>query len=568
MTSTAVCATCGSSTSEPRFNAASSGAIEELRLNGSIAPDEVQRTLSLLEREYQDYSLRISQLQGQIRVLMLHQRRVKEYQSNLRTFQSPIRKVPNEILRWIFNYASSNNILLEDDCNIRLSTVHEEYTPGVIPALALSSVCSQWRNLASSYPEIWSRITLLLKLKVPPGAASKGFMDTVEVFIERSGSFPLSLRIESLQLGVEVNAFHPVLSLVGKHTQRWSAFEFLSQRVIEHEMFGLPSHVVTFPILENLKIIRPSDVGFFQHAPKLSSLSTNTALPLALNPTHHWQQLTSLEIRNTRRLRELVRISSKLVSINIHLPGIPLLPLESELLIMENLKWLMIIFDGAFYTNDSGTYNLEMLLSSLLCSALTSLCITKNSSAAEIRWPRNTLTSFLARSSCSITELLIEYMDLTDNDLISLCKSIPALISLSVRDSNNVLRTHSSIAITSTFIKSLHSFASSALRPSFQPLLPKLQQLSLTYAGDSFDDAAFVDMVESRCLPKADALRMGITPLRSVVLKYWHRSLSSLDEVKDIYKPLALLDQAGFRIVVNLKDDPSDRSQSVAVRNF
>ncbi|KAJ3775559.1 hypothetical protein FB446DRAFT_386982 [Lentinula raphanica] len=568
MTSTAACATCGSSTSEPRFNAGLSEVIEELRLNGSIAPDEVQRTLSLLEREYQDYSLRISRLQGQIRILTLHQRRVKEYQSNLQTFQSPIRKLPNEILRWIFNYASSSNIFLDDNCDIRRSTVFKEYTPGVIPALALSSVCSQWRNLASSYPEIWSRITLILKLKVPPsGTASKGFMDTVRVFLERSGSFPLSLRIESLQLpGAETNAFHPVLSLVGKHTQRWSAFEFFSQRAISHEMFGISTNVVTFPILENLKIIRSSDVEFFRHAPRLSSLSTNTALSVVLNPAYSWQQITSLELRIARHLSELVRISSRLVSIRIQLPGSPLLPLESELLNMENLRWLMITFDVTNYTTTgSGTDNLEILLSSLLCPALTSLCITKNSSAAEIRWPRNALASFLARSACIITKLLIEDMNLTDDDLISLCKSTPALTSLSVRDS---LRTHSSIAITSTFIKSLHSFASSALRPSFQPLLPKLQQLSLTYAGNSFDDAAFVDMVESRCLPKADALRMGITPLRSVVLKYWHRTLSSLDEVKDIYEPLALLDEAGFRIVVNLKDDPSGRSQSVAVWNF
>ncbi|KAJ3817582.1 hypothetical protein F5880DRAFT_41360, partial [Lentinula raphanica] len=276
MTSTAACATCGSSTSEPRFNAGLSEVIEALRLNGSIAPDEVQRTLSLLEREYQDYSLRISQLQGQIRILTLHQRRVKEYQSDLRTFQSPIRKLPNEILRWIFNFASSNNIFLDDNCDIRGSTVFKEYTPGVIPALALSSVCSQWRNLASSYPEIWSRITLLMKLKVPSTTPSKGFMDTVEVFIERSGSFPLSLRIESLQFPDEANPFHPILSLVGKHTQRWSAFEFISLRAISHEMFGISTDVVTFPILENLKIIRSSDMGFFRHAPRLSSLSTNS----------------------------------------------------------------------------------------------------------------------------------------------------------------------------------------------------------------------------------------------------------------------------------------------------
>ncbi|KAJ3816217.1 hypothetical protein F5880DRAFT_360592, partial [Lentinula raphanica] len=287
------------------------------------------------------------------------------------------------------------------------------------------------------------------------------------------------------------------------------------------------------------------------------------ALSVVLNPAYSWQQLTSLEYRITRHLSELVRISSRLVSIRFKLPGSPLLPLESKLLNMENLKWLMITLDVAYYAAGAVSDNLEILLSSLLCPALTSLCITRKVFANEIRWPRNALASFIARSACIITKLLIEDMVLTDDDLISLCKSTPALTSLSVRDS---LRTHSSIAITSTFIKSLHSFASSALRPSFQPLLPKLQQLSLTYIGNSFDDAAFVDMVESRCLPKADALRMGITPLRSVVLKYWHHSLSSLDEVKDIYEPLALLDEAGFRIVVNLKDDPSDRSQSVAVR--
>ncbi|KAJ3885981.1 hypothetical protein GG344DRAFT_82154 [Lentinula edodes] len=82
------------------------------------------------------------------------------------------------------------------------------------------------------------------------------------------------------------------------------------------------------------------------------------------------------------------------------------------------------------------------------------------------------------------------------------------------------------------------------------PLLPKLNHLSLKYAGKTFDDAGFADVVKSRCLGNTEAQMMGIDPLRSLVLKFLDRTAASSEEDTEIYKPIAVLEKAGFRILV------------------
>ncbi|KAE9404486.1 hypothetical protein BT96DRAFT_877662 [Gymnopus androsaceus JB14] len=76
-------------------------------------------------------------------------KRLEDYKSCLRFLRSPIRRLPNETVLRIFDFACDMNDLTSK----KLQTM---------PALVISGVCSRWRNLARSCPELWSRIQITI----------------------------------------------------------------------------------------------------------------------------------------------------------------------------------------------------------------------------------------------------------------------------------------------------------------------------------------------------------------------------------------------------------------------
>ncbi|KAE9406564.1 hypothetical protein BT96DRAFT_810698, partial [Gymnopus androsaceus JB14] len=68
-----------------------------------------------------------------------------------------------------------------------------------MPALVLSSVSSQWRQITLSFSALWSRMSLILEvgnITEKSLAASRGFISNVELHVQRSGTSLLRLRID------------------------------------------------------------------------------------------------------------------------------------------------------------------------------------------------------------------------------------------------------------------------------------------------------------------------------------------------------------------------------------
>ncbi|KAF9065189.1 hypothetical protein BDP27DRAFT_1229272, partial [Rhodocollybia butyracea] len=104
----------------------------------SVQSEEVASVLKNIEQDLEDYRAEISRLeQGK--------ERLENYAAQLRSLNSPFRKVPDEILRHIF-----------DEC-CDMNTFRALRSK---PAMVISSVCSRWRRNALSMPAIWSRISL------------------------------------------------------------------------------------------------------------------------------------------------------------------------------------------------------------------------------------------------------------------------------------------------------------------------------------------------------------------------------------------------------------------------
>ncbi|KAE9392635.1 hypothetical protein BT96DRAFT_797741, partial [Gymnopus androsaceus JB14] len=100
-----------------------------------------------IDKDLDEFDAELSHLQSRIVFLQNHRQRLEEYRGCWHSLRSPIRRLPNETVLGIFDFACDMNELTSK-------------TLQTMPALAISGVCSHWRALAKSYPDLWSRIRL------------------------------------------------------------------------------------------------------------------------------------------------------------------------------------------------------------------------------------------------------------------------------------------------------------------------------------------------------------------------------------------------------------------------
>ncbi|KAE9402740.1 hypothetical protein BT96DRAFT_1017472 [Gymnopus androsaceus JB14] len=529
------CPTCGTSNFTARFDL-ECGTLNDLLHSQSSPLDStgVAGTISLID----NCASEIDRLQLQVEAFSSRLRQLKEYQFKLRSLVAPVRKLPNEVLMSIFNLVSQDNALREYPF-LKNSPLCPDGEHGLItmPALVLSSVCSRWRQISLSYSALWSRMSLMLYVDIFDSEDSDtGLSTMVKLYINRSRTSLLRLRIDARGQFSCKKPRHLALSLLGQTTQRWQYLTFIGHNYFSRKIFSIPDNVHDFPNLQELEFDEYDRtlLKAFGQAPNLRHLEM-TCGAIELTSNFPWPQLTSVALTGAEGLDKVMDRCPNLSSIRFQLYWrSPLSPLSHPPRAFPNIRSLSIILTG----KSSDVNRLDIVLSSLICPSLTSLTF-EGDSTSECAWPLRILESFLIRSSCVLANLSIRGLKLSDNDLVAVFKQLPSLTSLIVEDNCHM----DSSSITSALIRSLHS-ASNPL------LLPKLCHLGLTYAGKVFDDSGFVDMIQSRCISKADAQMTGIDPLRSLVLKSWNRTPTFLGQVADIYEPLKRLEEAGFMLIV------------------
>ncbi|KAE9406568.1 hypothetical protein BT96DRAFT_915275 [Gymnopus androsaceus JB14] len=547
------CPTCGSYNFTMRIDVDSDAMKEELCAEyDPVSCGEVEEMLSLIDKDYQRCAYEISRLQLQVEALSSRQRQLKAYESKLRYLVAPIRKLPSEILILIFNHVSQHNYFREYPSLKSYLWRDGEDGLNAMPALVLSSVCSGWRRLALSYSTIWSRISLILDLKVSDHESNTerlGFFTTVQRYIDRSGTSLLWLRIDTRGDSI-VSRPHPTLSLLGKQTHRWQHLTFYGNNYISREIFSIPKNVIDFPMLEDIEYdtVGRRSLEIFGQVPKVKTLKLETYIGHVAAANFPWRQLTSLDVAIRGRVSEVADLCPNVTKLRFQTF---IVKRHSEADTPSPRAFRLLQSLSLVITNPLGeTTWLDVILASSICPSLTSLTVERHiledNLTPKVAWPLRTLETFLTLSSCALTSLSIQGLQLPDNDLIDIFKRLPSVATLTIQDP--YLDLDFSNTITPTLIQSLHSTRHPS---SNSPLLPKLRYLTLSYAGKVFDDAGFVDMIESRCLSNADALSIGIDPLRSLVLRSLHRTPTSLGEVAKNYEPLRLLDkQNGFRLII------------------
>ncbi|KAF9061637.1 hypothetical protein BDP27DRAFT_1452156 [Rhodocollybia butyracea] len=451
--------------------------------------------------------------------------------TTLLSLLSPIRNLPNETLLHIFQDVCENNVLqcypwqLEDDeppTDLRFPVIT------YLPTMAISSVCSRWRGIALSSPDLWTNLTVETHTTFLDEDqifhVFAGFIATVCRYLERSRDWPLRLE---LTIYGSCTAEVPCLDLLTRHASRWKMLKYSGSHYLTD--YHVPSHL-HFSLLADLNILRSTGLGHFEHFPRLCALSTFAAT----RPTSGvvYDQLNHLSFygQSWSDLVETLRGCPSLKSLKL---GYASPDVEGTLGTWHKItSFSLIIADGS-----------DTIFSYFNFPSLKKLMV-KGGPGAKLT--AKAFTSFISRSSCMITTFILQDLSLPDLYLIAVLQVMPALLHLEVHDSAWWSAYQS--PITSHFISSLTHHAS----PSTS-LVPKLHSLYLTSrALDPFDDAAaFVRMVESRWYKPGSDLSMemlakGRSSIRSVVLKAIQREVDA-----DIYQPLRILDAEGLRVVVS-----------------
>ncbi|KAL0061436.1 hypothetical protein AAF712_011730 [Marasmius tenuissimus] len=504
-------------------------------------------------------------LESQIHCLRTCQAALKRDILQYASLDSPIRKLPVEILRLIFGFVSG-----------RSNFGHWVLCPWTSMVFCLSSVCSRWREVSLNSPELWASIGFSVN--------EERALKPVSISLSRSRNYPLSVYISgSGEKGPE--SFQVLLALLYQHCDRLCHLDLtdLAWDIIEDFMKPLNDT----PLLES--VVCMGDLAeivlakLITNAPRLQDIEYSIAQDPYLSDYVPPDTTRYLDMGYDRRpdvqmALQVLHRASQLHSMFLHwmvddadtidpheAPDEPLKDVRSA------ISSLSIDLSGP-----KGSFPLICDLFrniSLPCLQDLRVCLDppyrldyKKGSKCFGTWPRDTLHSFLERSDCTLTTLVLEGMPLSESEVTGLLKYTPFLRTLILCELwatdkyvEDLVRGHSwrpasanpkfkCQTVTKSFLRRLEAsnITTDAFATAQHPLVPRLRTLKLGVQSHFDGDEVFVDLCKSRWEQGDGNTSLNrVERLRTAVLHVLGREL-----VKRVYEPLKRFDREGMMISV------------------
>ncbi|KAE9399361.1 hypothetical protein BT96DRAFT_1019530 [Gymnopus androsaceus JB14] len=503
---------------------------------------DIDKDLEDCDAEVVRLQSRIISMQNQRRHLEEGKRRLEECKACLRFLRSPIRKLPKEALLRIFDFACGINEITSK----KLSTM---------PTLSISGVCLRWRNLAQSYPILWSRIRIEMQTTPP----NYPILRLLNLYNERSRNSPLTFEITGPTDGCDPQPHHRALcTSIAAHSNRWQKLTVHEPKVFDALVALNPRRLLMLEVLniDSLFCDESSDFDMFENSP-IRSLSVYAVSREMRESKFPWKQLTQLDVaQHAEGMKTLLEASGKLTELRLR--EVDGKDYFQQCAIVPLLETLSLNLSQTSLSESLA----EVAFSSMTCPSLTSLLIeaSNNYKGYKRIWPKESLHGFISRSSFHLSTLSIKSIPLSDSNLIDLLRRLPSLLHLTIDDSKATRAASSTTPspITPHLIQSLHAFPDMSSVAVSSALAQKLQSLELTFSGSDFDEEGFVDMVSSRWLADHEPdgygplspetslnSDVGTACLRSIVLRLRNQKM----DVKT-YRPMKFLEKAGMRVVV------------------
>ncbi|KAK1236308.1 hypothetical protein PQX77_000470 [Marasmius sp. AFHP31] len=530
--------------------------IQPRAMNGPLTTGELLKTLrdcNYLRVSPQEASQYIQDAHHDLNLYENHIQHIRARQAALKrditrygSLHAPARRIPPEVLRRMFGFASGRSMFAEGYADI---------VGWSSMIFRISSVCSRWRDIAIHAPELWADMCfdLVERAKGP-----------VRLSFARSHTHPLSLEVNGPYGAQEL------FLLLKQNSFRWKHIDLSGLATGTLEDFG------DTPILESIHCKGPDMNPILkEHVSRASRLQKFTCnlqdwepfesmsfLPSTLRHLEMEHDGTSTlfslfdAMRNTPKLESLVYSGGAIID-----DGEPFKSSDEDLeCVVSSMSSLAIQQWGA-----EGFFALASHL--LRGSTLPHLKHFRIdfTGAREFRmdldkdftdrWPRPELDAFLERSGCNLTILSLKGLPLPENDVLALLEYTTSLHSLTLHEflfGEDIARfKHLSRklqkTVTKTFLKRLEATTFSADAFSMQhPILPKLKYLELKVQSHFDADETFVDVVQSRWdRATGDSCSINMERLRTVVLYVANRELATT-----IYEPLKRVDETGMMVSV------------------
>ncbi|KAF8336007.1 hypothetical protein F5887DRAFT_988258, partial [Amanita rubescens] len=307
----------------------------------------------------------------------------------------PIRSLPVEILSQIF--ILTLHIDFAATAELHETPRHSGRRLQIFNPLVLCAVCSSWRSLAVSTPQLWQRVFIHFPLSLEKAQAEKRAADLIQ-WIQRARSLPLALHISCNHDLYEGPPFlsvlcTPFLSVINEY--RWESL-YLQGRFTALQLG--PSPNLSLTLFKNDK--------------------WHLSLWKIFSPNHEnfpWAELTHLrEDNRDNYYQTLLMKCPKLVQLSISIPSYSF---------------------GAPMVHNLVTFSLKMnfnscyLLDRITLPSLRDMFI-KEVSSRDIQL----LLNFFTRSSCSLGKLEVYGRKLSPENLLNLLshRSCDSLTSLKI----------------------------------------------------------------------------------------------------------------------------------------
>ncbi|KAJ7474869.1 hypothetical protein FB451DRAFT_277293 [Mycena latifolia] len=353
-------------------------------LEGSLAAHEASLPLYADSADAQIRTLQSSLLS------LRHERTLLK--TWLYSYTYPVLTLPNEIVAHIF---------------LHFLPVYPRCPPmtGRLSPTTLGHICHEWRSLSLSIPALWRAISISLDGSINPEPQLR----LLESWLERSGSYPLSIRLQENDFSrFEVDLHEPnsMAQAIFSHWARW-----------HHVQIDIPLwHCRDFgkahaPLLRSMAIQQrasePSDwtAITFIEAPRLQKLALAMYADVFANIVP-WAQLTTLRVASIsgHELMYLLRRTVNLVHCKC---GILDATMDHRSPI-QHLHLKTLVLSYSYWTTENAS---SVLFDALILPALRKLQLPEEYLGED---PTGTLRALVSRSGCSLQALHI-----TDTNLSS-----------------------------------------------------------------------------------------------------------------------------------------------------
>lgn len=472
-----------------------SSLVTDLRNGIQICADthaeSIKRTLDGLQPKLWKYDAEIKALEETLAYLKKGRADLAHAISVYQTYLAPIRKLPVELLRKIFSEACAF-------VEFPIHDAREIQSPSQIP-LRIASVCSRWRDICISFPQLWS----VMFVNADDINLSKSTKNLLSLYQQRSSS-------KLTAIGISAQFLQNFRDTIGE-TNEYSILPYMSLKTLFSPLTAPIDLSSCHSLFLEVGLARQSDL--LLPSPNFASLERLDLMG--------WTRIDDADIfstlfSDTPRLRELhLHDIVILDDFNFDWSRIHTLWLEQVCYDMgwdhigdlfESLPSLdvLVFYDGQF---DSATTNvtipgirvLQIWDGSGSTADLLDVLTLPDLRRLELLDPElgdpyhittndiNKIVTSLINASL-LNELRINMAVIQDVDLIQILEATPNLTKIAIVEPRCHL---GKFSITEKLLERMMDAGS---------FLPKLEDLELVWAEDNMiEEGRVLDVIASRC---------------------------------------------------------------------